>query len=106
MDVSALEMLASQAVYASHAFERALHDSGPWTMTWGPLTVPAERTIHEDGVSFTADFPEACWIERPSTNVTLECRGEVAAMRAIEFPGDAAFAVNWALTAASDLTLA
>ena len=105
MDVSQLELLASRAVYASHAFERAIHDHGPWTMTWGPHTVPAVRTIHEGGVSFAATFPEVCYIERPSKNVTLNCRGEVAAIRDIAFPGDAAFAISWALTATEpDLT--
>lgn len=105
MDTSQLELLASRAVYASHAFERALHDVGPWVMRWGPHEVSAVRSIHPDGISFEATFPETCWIKRPGTNVTLLCRDKVTAIRGIQFPGDAAFAVTWRLSASSpDLT--
>lgn len=98
MDLSELEMVVSRAIYTVHAFERALHDAGPWTMAWGPYTQPARRTIHPDGVSFSAEFPESCWITRPDTNITLYCRDEVNAIRAIEYPGDTAFAVVWNLS--------
>jgi hypothetical protein len=94
-----LEHLASQAVYAAALFERALHDEGPWTMTWGPHEVEAVRVVEGDGVRFEAVFPEACYLQPPDPNVVLRCRGEMQAMRAIAHPGDAAFAVTWDLAA-------
>jgi hypothetical protein len=100
MNTAELERLASHAVYSAALLERAVHDRGPWTMRWGPIEVVAKRTVHEGGVSFEAVFPEACWITRPEPNVTLLCRGKFAAMRAVEHPGDTAFAVTWDLAAA------
>lgn len=91
--------MAAQAVYAARLFERALHDEGPWTMTWGPHEVQAERIVTEEGVEFRATFPEVCYLVPPEPNVVLRCRGEVAGVRPIEHPGDAAFAITWALVA-------
>lgn len=96
-----LERIVSQAVYSASLLERAVHDRGPWTMKWGPLEVVATRTRHEHGVSFEAVFPEACWLARPEPNITLLCRGQFVAMRAVEHPGDAQFAVTWDLAASA-----
>lgn len=101
MNTAELEQIVSRAVYSAALLERALHDRGPWTMKWGPVEVVAQRTLHDGGVSFTAEFPEACWITRPEPNVTLRCRDEVVAVRVVEHPGDAAFAVTWDLAASS-----
>lgn len=101
MSTADLETLVSQAVYAASMLERALHDTGPWTMTWGPHVVEATRTIHPTGVVFDATFPDTCWIERPAPNLVLRCDGEVVAVRTITFPGDAAFAVTLALATAA-----
>lgn len=68
-------------------------------MTWGPHKVDVERIVSDEGVEFRAQFPEACYLARPEPNVVLRCRGEMVGVRAIEFPGDAAFAVTWALAA-------
>lgn len=92
-----LELEASQALFAARALEAALHDPGPWTMEWGPYTVPAERVLTETGVAFRAVFPETCWIEPPDTGVVLRCRGEVMGLRRIDHPGDTQFIVTWEL---------
>lgn len=100
MPKSAMDALAAQAVYAARLFERALHDDGPWTMTWGPYEAEATKEVTDAGVKFVATFPETCWLTRPDdTNVILRCRGEVCAVRVISDPGDAAFAVTWELLA-------
>lgn len=90
---------ASQAVYAARLFERALHDAGPWSITWGPHEVDASRLDTDTSVVFEAVFPEACYLERPAPHAVLRCRGEVMAVRAIDFPGDSRFVVTWALAA-------
>lgn len=97
MTTQPLDERVAQSLYVATRFEQALHDEGPWTMTWGPHVVEAVRTIEADGVSFTAVFPEACYLNRPEPNVALRCRGEVVAIRVIEHPGDAAFAITWEL---------
>lgn len=99
MNTAELEQIVSRAVYSAALLERAVHDRGPWTMKWGPLEVVAKRTVHPGGVSFEAVFPEACWIAPPEPNITLLCRGEFVAMRAVAHPGDTAFAVTWDLAA-------
>jgi hypothetical protein len=94
-----LERIVSKAVYVAALLERALHDEGPWTITWGPHEVEAERIVHDDGVTFSAVFPETCWIAPPEGSMALRCRGEVASVRAVDHPGDVAFAVTWDLAA-------
>ncbi len=100
MDTADLDQIVSRAVYSATLLERAVHDRGPWTMKWGPIEVVATRTKHESGVRFEATFPEACWIARPEPCITLLCRGEFAAMRTVDHPGDTQFAVSWDLAAA------
>jgi hypothetical protein len=94
-----LDTLAARAVYTAGLFERAVHHPGPWTMTWGPHQVEVQRERHVDGVVFRGEFPETCWLNPPSPNVALRCDDEVMALRSIEHPGDAAFALTWALRA-------
>jgi hypothetical protein len=53
----AIDLAVSRAVTRIHALERAVHDSGHWTMELAGRVVPAQRTITEDGVSFVATFP-------------------------------------------------
>lgn len=86
-------------MYAAALFERAVHDPGPWTVTWGPHEVDVVRRKTADGIVFEATFPEACYIETPEPNAALRCRGEVMAIRAIDFPGDTRFMVTWELVA-------
>ena len=95
----ALDALAARAVYTAVLFERAVHDPGPWTVTWGPHTAEAEREITDEGVVFTATFPETCYLQPPEPNAVLRCDGHVMAIRPIQFPGDVAFAITWAIRA-------
>lgn len=55
--VNSLDLAITSAVMRLHALGRALHDAGPWTMTYADMRVPAERLVLDDGVSFAAEFP-------------------------------------------------
>lgn len=99
-DMSAnLEILAAQAVYAASLFERAVHDPGPWTMSYAGQTVPARRTLTERSVVFVASFADVCFIGVPDPTVTLECRGEVVSLRQMVAPGDGGFDLSWVIDA-------
>lgn len=91
----ALDTLAARAVYAARLLERAIHSPGPWKISWGPFTVDAVRAIHDDRVVFSAEFPDACFIEQPASTATLLDAGEVVSVREVAFPGDGAFSMDW-----------
>lgn len=95
-----LDLIASRLVLAARLLERALHDDGPWSMAYGPLVAPARREVDEGGVRLVADFAPHCWLARPDPVVELRCRGVVVNARPVEDPGDGAFSVSWALSAA------
>lgn len=99
--MATLDTLAAQAVFAARALERAVHDAGPWEITWGPHTVPAVREATEESVTFTATFPEHCYLAPIESPATLLCRGEPVLFREIEFPGDQGFTISWVLSGAS-----
>lgn len=94
-----LDVAVAQAVYTTKLLERALHDSGPWTLSWGPFTVPVTRLISNSEVTFRAEFAEHCWLEPPHPVAILRCGEEPVAAKTIDFPGDGAFAVEWTLRA-------
>jgi hypothetical protein len=100
-----LDFAVASAVYRARQIERALHDSGPWTMTWGPHEVPACRLVGESSIKFLGHFPEHCFLVAPDPALTLKCRGEVVGTRAIEFPGDGEFGVEWELALAAPATV-
>lgn len=105
-----IDTLAAQAVFAAaqgmrtaHLLECAVHDSGPWTMTYNGITVPVSKVIYGEGVMFSATFPEVCWVQTPEdTTAYLYCREEVMGFRQIEHPGDCAFAVCWSMDLVTD----
>ena len=99
MERATLELEAAQALYAARLLERALYHPGPWSMRWGTIEVPAERALSTVGVSFTATFPEICWIDPPTSGVVLLCEGEVVGIRRVDHPGDTMFVVTWELAA-------
>lgn len=92
-----LDIAVSQALFRARQMERALHDSGPWTMEWAGHTVPVCRLIGKSEIKFLAHFPEHCYLAEPEPTMSLLCRGEVVGTREIEFPGDGAFSVEWRL---------
>jgi hypothetical protein len=95
MDAESLDIKVSKVVYAAKLLERALHDTGSWTMSWGPFEVPAVRVLDDDGVLFSAVFPEVCHLEEPSPTVLLRCDGDIVSSRDIDFPGDTSFSLLW-----------
>ena len=101
-----LDVLAARAVFTARAFERAVHDPGPWQMRWGPFTVPAQRLAADEGIGFAASFPEHCFLSEPEPMLTLLCRGDVVLAREIEFPGDQGFSIAWVLAAEADVPAA
>lgn len=94
-----LDSNVARAVFTTKVLERALHDAGPWTLSWGPFDVPVERILTEDGVTFRAEFPEFCHLDPPYPVALLKCGGEAVSAKTIEFPGDGAFVVEWTLRA-------
>lgn len=67
-----LDFAVAQALFKARQVERALHDSGPWTMQWGGHTVPACRLIGKSEITFLAHFPER-------TAVPIEMTGGLTA---------------------------
>lgn len=98
-----IERSVSRALYVATRIEKALHDNGPWTISWGPHEVPATRTISGDRITFSASIPEVCWIVRPTGSVELRCDGEVMAIQHIEDPGDGPFLVTIAYATSTHL---
>jgi hypothetical protein len=94
-----LDLTVAQAVFTTKVLERALHDDGPWTLSWGPFEVPVTRELDGLGVTFRADFPEFCHLEPPYPVALLKSGGEAVAAKTIEYPGDGAFTVEWTLRA-------
>lgn len=95
--MSALEFAVAQAAFRARQIERALHDSGPWEISWGAFTVPACRLIGEREIKFLAHFPSHCYLVEPEAPASLLCRGEIVGTQAIEFPGDGEFEFDWTL---------
>jgi hypothetical protein len=71
-----LDFRVAQALHKARQIERALHDPGPWTITYGNHIMPAVRFILDDRVTFWAHFPDACWIKSADRVLTLQCRDE------------------------------
>ena len=93
-----LDFAVAQAAFRARQVERALHDKGPWTISWGPFEVPACRLIGESEIRFLAHFPPHCFLAEPEDVATLKCRGEVVNTRSIKFPGDQGFEIEWVLS--------
>lgn len=97
-----VELDAAQALFAARMLEAAVHDEGPWSFKWGEVEVPATKTFTDEGVVFTGDFPEVCYLVRPEGSLLLLCKGTVMGMRSpgeFEHPGDTGFTVTWAVLA-------
>lgn len=95
--MSALDFAVAQAAFQARQMERALHDRGPWSISWGPFEVPACRLIGDTQIKFLAHFPEHCYLAIPAEPAVLKCRGEIVGTQEIEFPGDGAFEMEWVL---------
>ena len=90
-----LDSTVAQVVFVARVLEKAVHSEGTWTMAWGPHEVPAVRVLTDDGVLFSADFPEACYLEQIDSPLVLLLDGETVTVRSMEHPGDTGFTVNW-----------
>lgn len=101
MDSNAeIELDAAQALFAARLLEAAVHHPGPWSFRWGTVEVPAVKTISENGVTFTGQFPDLCYLERPQGGLILLCEGVVMGLRSMaadDHPGDTAFQVSWSV---------
>lgn len=90
-----LEWAVSQAVTRVHALERALHDSGPWSIQVEGFSSPAERTLRDDRIVFSAPFV-GCW--EGGFTATLYCGPDPLLTKRITLDeqGDLFF-VDWAI---------
>ena len=99
--MSTLDFRIAQAAFAARRMERALHDPGPWEISYQGIRVPAVRFIHSDRITFVGHFPEMCWVDVPdSPSMSLLCRGEVVDARPVEHFGDGAFEFRWGMSIA------
>ena len=93
-----LDHAVSRAIMKARLMERALHSTGTWTITVGSQTMPANRTVLDDRIVFSALFPEA-----PDGDVQILGHGEVCLSAApFSKPDFAPFIVDWELTVAGD----
>ena len=103
-----IELDAAQALFAARMLEMAVHHPGPWTLKWGGVEVPATKTLSEDGVVFSGEFPDLCYLHPPEGGLLILCEGMVMGMRpADEFrhPGDTGFVVTWKVLASQKKTV-
>lgn len=94
-----LDTVVSEVVYLAKTLEKAVHDPGPWTMTFGGRTEPAKRFEVDGGVVFISVFAEHCHLVPPEPRIVLECDMHPVAVKAIIFPGDGSFEVRWTVRA-------
>jgi len=92
-----LDSLASQAVFTAHRFERAVHDRGPWSMTWAGHSAAARRVKGTSSVTFSAQFPSAPVPGAPTDVVALTCAGQTVGVRPVTSPISGPFVIRWAI---------
>ncbi len=81
-----LDIAVARAVMLARQIERALHDSGPWSIRVDGITYPAVRWITENQVQFRVHMPDVCWLDDDTERmVDLLCSGEVVGTRTVEF---------------------
>lgn len=97
MVTAPLDCTVAQVVHAASLLEKAVHSAGAWTLAWGPHTIKAKRVLTDDGVIFSGEFPEVCYLERFEAPLALCLDGETVAVREMEWPGDRGFAVDWSI---------
>jgi hypothetical protein len=95
--MSTLDFAVAQAAFRARQMERALHDPGPWTISWGDCEVPASRLIGRNRIVFLAHFPARCHLAVPEPLAILQCAGDLIGTQEIEFPGDGEFELEWTL---------
>ena len=99
-----LETTVAQTVMAARLLERALHEPEGWTLALSGVEAPAERTLTDDGVTFSASLPATCWLDREDPCLVLRYRDQVLGVQPVEHPGDGGFDVEWHLSAATLVT--
>lgn len=95
MVITPLDSTVAQVVHAARLLEKAVHEYGTWTISWGPQTLPAKRTLTDCGAIFSVIFPDACHLEKFDAPLVLSKDGEPIAVKPITWPGDGSFAVDW-----------
>jgi hypothetical protein len=103
--MSTLDFALAQAGHRVRLFERALHDSGPWSFTYCGLDIPASRFIGPDRIVFVGHLPDLCWIHPPTGLLGLVCGDDELAARAIDPPGDGASQIRWELVLPQSVTV-
>jgi hypothetical protein len=89
-----LDTAVACLVATAHRLELALHDPGPWTVSWDGLSVPARRQVLADRVVFTALFPG-----RPcgTQSAVLSLRGQMLGARPVCAPDSGVWEFSWTL---------
>lgn len=82
------DLAVARAVMAARQVERALHDSGPWSVRVCGQSFPAVRWIGPDRVIFRAHIPDVCWLDGNDDGVRfvdLVCGEDVVGSRQVQF---------------------
>ena len=98
-----LDAQVSRAVLAVRLLEDLVHRPEGWTMQWGPHEVPVEREVTQESVMLRASFPDVCHLARVSDPLVLKHDGVVRSVRSDTHPGDGGFAVEWVVSARTDV---
>jgi hypothetical protein len=88
-----LDLAVARSVAHSHLLEAALHSRRAWYVRIGEVRVPATRTVHDRGVSFTACFTG---VPETATEAVLLEGDHERGWRSVDHPGH--FCMTWDLT--------
>lgn len=100
--MTSLDIAVSSAIMRLHAFERALHDDGPWEMEFMGVRVQANRFVFNDRVQFCALFRIPMTHELPDDcdSVWLLCDGAAVISRPtslLPLPVGEDFILDWTM---------
>jgi hypothetical protein len=91
-----LEHAVSRAVMRARLMERALHSAGDWMISVGDVVMPANRTILDDRIVFSAMFTE-----KTTDAVQMLVHDDVPlSVRPFTAPDFAPFIVDWTISVA------
>lgn len=93
-----LELAVSRAVLRARLAEHALHSDFGWTITVGESTVPANRTVLDDRIVFSAMF-----VEEPTGDVqVISHEGVPLSVRPFTAPGFWPFIIDWSVSVSEE----
>jgi hypothetical protein len=96
-----LDEFVARSLHRWHLLERALHDSGPWSLSCQGKDFPATRTVLLDRVEFHA-FLVA--LAAGEDLVELSCAGQLVDVRACTITTRQPYYLRWSIVPEGVLT--